>query len=403
MSEEGEISDLAKGLVGIRELANSGVISKNGKSLLKEMILRQSLHEVQTNSVELIQSCVDLDAEKIATLDSLITTQASHLFETLYSTVSLDDGKKMSRAEREQKGMLDVKNFVYGEVGFRSFVEVLSKIITDHGSLPKDAKFCDLGSGTGRAVFIARFMYDFSYLVGIEYLETLHGTSMEVAQNFEDEFRSILNPSPEIDFINGSFIDYDWSDSDVVFANSTCFDDELMKQISSQAELLKAGSYLITFTKPLPSKKFERVFCERFNMSWGPATVYIHQKMSDDQVVEVELAEKEDEQYQKELELLEEELAEQENGNTNPIEEEEPTSNTEDDDEKLENELGELIIDANAGEESHENSSEVHLNDEEKNEFETLHSPQGAALLSRKRFRHQVQINSSHMSEMQED
>ena len=29
----------------------------------------------------------------------------------------------------------------------------------------------------------------------------------------------------------GSFLEYDWSDGDVVFANSTCFDDQLMAEM----------------------------------------------------------------------------------------------------------------------------------------------------------------------------
>lgn len=47
----------------------------------------------------------------------------------------------------------------------------------------------------------------------------------------------------------GSFLDFDWSDGDVVFANSTCFDDELMMDMSKKAERLKAGAIIVTFTK----------------------------------------------------------------------------------------------------------------------------------------------------------
>ena len=31
--------------------------------------------------------------------------------------------------------------------------------------------------------------------------------------------------------LQGSFLEYDWSDGDVVFANSTCFDDQLMAEM----------------------------------------------------------------------------------------------------------------------------------------------------------------------------
>ncbi len=33
-------------------------------------------------------------------------------------------------------------------------------------------------------------------------------------------------------FTQGSFLDFDWSDGEVVFANSTCFDDALMLSLS---------------------------------------------------------------------------------------------------------------------------------------------------------------------------
>ena len=47
------------------------------------------------------------------------------------------------------------------------------------------------------------------------------------------------------------------SDGDICFANSTCFDDDLMKAMSEKAELLQPGAYFITFTKPLTSTQFE--------------------------------------------------------------------------------------------------------------------------------------------------
>jgi len=45
----------------------------------------------------------------------------------------------------------------------------------------------------------------------------------------------------EVLVINASFLDYDWSDGDVLFANSTCFDDELVGEIAKKAHKLKPG------------------------------------------------------------------------------------------------------------------------------------------------------------------
>jgi len=82
--------------------------------------------------------------------------------------------------------------------------------------------------------------------------------------------------------LQGSFLDFDWSDGDVVFANSTCFDDELMSAMGRQAELLRPGSMFITFSKALPSGCFEVIEKKRYKMSWGPATVFIQRRLADD-------------------------------------------------------------------------------------------------------------------------
>ena len=80
----------------------------------------------------------------------------------------------------------------------------------------------------------------------------------------------------------GSFLEYDWTDGDVIFANSTCFDDNLMMSMSKMAEGCKPGAIFVTFTKGLNSKAFELLERKRYTMSWGPATVFIHRKLYPD-------------------------------------------------------------------------------------------------------------------------
>lgn len=58
-----------------------------------------------------------------------------------------------------------------------------------------------------------------------------------------------------MEFIHGDALDMnvcDWSDATVVFANSTCFDDNLMRRMASVASALKKGTIFITLTKRLP-------------------------------------------------------------------------------------------------------------------------------------------------------
>lgn len=75
---------------------------------------------------------------------------------------------------------------------------------------------------------------------------------------------------------------------DVIFINSTCFDDVLMSKLSALIlEHVKDGSRVVSFTRPLTphcttdlppdSNNWIEMFDRRqFVMSWGTATVFFH-------------------------------------------------------------------------------------------------------------------------------
>ncbi len=52
----------------------------------------------------------------------------------------------------------------------------------------------------------------------------------------------------EFQFIHGDLKIVDWSDADLIFANSTCFDDDLMESIASLAERTRHGTFILTTT-----------------------------------------------------------------------------------------------------------------------------------------------------------
>ena len=45
-----------------------------------------------------------------------------------------------------------------------------------------------------------------------------------------------------MELVQGDFLELDWSDADVVYANATRFDEPLMEAISKKAESLKKGA-----------------------------------------------------------------------------------------------------------------------------------------------------------------
>jgi hypothetical protein len=55
-----------------------------------------------------------------------------------------------------------------------------------------------------------------------------------------------------------------WTNSDIVFANSTCFDHDLMQKIADFGIKMRSGSRFITFTSSLPSSLF--IITEKINL-----------------------------------------------------------------------------------------------------------------------------------------
>lgn len=265
-------------------LARYRLITRNERAFLKEVILddegRKELTEIVGGADEVLANLAD--TELFAKVRKMILAKAYDATEALYERHGIDKAKKLSRSERAEKGQLGEKTLVYGEVDFHAFSEVLSGLMP-----PAGGTFYDLGSGTGRAIFVAAFVFDFPRLVGIEILDGLHRASTEVLARFRGDrdaegYRSLLDgapPAQRVEFHRGSFLEFDWSDGDVVFANSTCFDDEVMDAISRQAARLKPGARFISFTRALSPSRYLRVISrKRYSMSWGPATVFVHER-----------------------------------------------------------------------------------------------------------------------------
>lgn len=278
MSQTTPISEPAKSLLLASILAKQGTITNNAKAFLKELVLRRD------NNLSAIlarfQHKKERDADFLEQLHQLILHESASAYNELFSDISLEVGKLLSKAERKEKDLDDDKNLIYGEVDYKSFYAILRKVQYIAGKT-----FYDLGSGTGKAVFAARMTQDYDRCIGIEILQGLHNQAFKVTERYNAQFRQLLDAShsQHAAVYKGSFLDFDWSDGDVVFANSTCFNDELMDSISKLAEDLKPGAVMVTFTKSLSkTDKFELLEKKREKMSWGPATVFIQRRLNYD-------------------------------------------------------------------------------------------------------------------------
>ena len=251
-------------------LTRDGALSHHERALLKECILRR---DPRLTSIMRGFANHAADEAFVEQVRALVESEALALHSDVFDECPLEVAKALSKRERTSKSLDGEKSLIYGEVEFGYFARVLRKINPRRGGV-----FYDLGSGSGRALVIARLLHDFEVCKGIEVLENLHGAARMICKRFEVLASDVLDAttSKKIEVQRASILDVDWSDGDVVFANSTCFEDGLMAQMARQAARLRPGAYFVTFTKGLGSDAFEVLERKRYRMSWGPATVFIH-------------------------------------------------------------------------------------------------------------------------------
>lgn len=169
-------------------------------------------------------------------------------------------------------------SLVYGEIDLQGFCDLLMN------DIPHDSTdiFYDLGSGSGKAVFAARFVGDFQECVGIELLHNLHELASSVRSLYKFLYQHKLIHQ-NVQFVCSDLLDCDgwWKDGTVVYVPNLLFDDNLKNQIAEKAVKLKAGAHLIClkkFDSAAFNSAFDLVKERPVAMSWGESNVYIYQR-----------------------------------------------------------------------------------------------------------------------------
>ena len=195
------------------------------------------------------------------------------VYNTTFENLSADDGKKISQSFI-QGGKTSELGLTYGEITFNSFAAVL-----EHCH-PMDGKvFVDLGSGTGKALIIASLLFGtkLKHVHGIELIPGLYESSVVSINKYYDimkqQFPEIYDclKGCKITAEEGDILQYgqdkhgnddndnnnknieidditqkcDWTEADIVLANSTCFPSKLMMDLAKCAEKMKKGLFTI--------------------------------------------------------------------------------------------------------------------------------------------------------------
>ena len=187
--------------------------------------------------------------------------------------------------------------------------------------LTTDSCFLDAGSGIGKAVLAAGLLFPFKKCIGVEALEQLDSLGIKYLENIElekifssnevlfplhkidktkevqtnkasneteenktndNDSNSVNKPNyhiPELGLKCGNLLEENWSLYDIIFINSTSFENDLMIKITKKAQEMKAGSLLITVTKRILEAldtKWKLFDGFRQQMNFGSSTIYFH-------------------------------------------------------------------------------------------------------------------------------
>lgn len=183
----------------------------------------------------------------------------------------------LSHQERKDKDLLEDASLTYGEVAFYSFVRILELVSPQPGEV-----FYDIGSGSGKAVFIAGLVFELAKARGIEKLDSLYELSNSLVAKLATlpESKELLpHQKTEISFIHADFVNVDFSDADIVYVSATCFYGPIWDNLMIKLLQLKRGSRVIIVSRKLEIGGYEFKQSPQMLMSWGLATAFIYERI----------------------------------------------------------------------------------------------------------------------------
>lgn len=167
--------------------------------------------------------------------------------------------------------LIQDKEFIYGEIDFLSFYTILERAAPSTQDV-----FYDLGSGSGKAVLSAILFFNVKKSIGIELLPPLYEQSNSQLAKASQRFLQYRSQMERVQFINDSFLHYDFGDADIIYVAATCLTDATWNELISKMARLKPGSRIIVTTRIIHHEQFESIYQGIELMSWGlcPVSIY---------------------------------------------------------------------------------------------------------------------------------
>lgn len=136
-------------------------------------------------------------------------------------------------------------------------------------NIKQEDNFIDLGSGTGRVVFLAAILFHVQ-ATGIE----ITGGLVKVAALMAHKLSL-----KKVTFCEKDFLEHDLSKNTLVYIAGTTFDLTLRNKLAEKAASLPYGAKVISLTTPLGGRYLRLIDSKTFCFSWGKTTAYLEERI----------------------------------------------------------------------------------------------------------------------------
>ncbi|GMO57919.1 MAG: methyltransferase [Rickettsiales bacterium] len=187
------------------------------------------------------------------------------------------NGYGISLLEKEQREKNEslFKDVLYGEVPFGLLYAMF--VLQPVCNYIKNAKvFYDLGSGIGNAVIGSYLTGEFEKCIGIELLDSLHKTSLEVKEKLVKIDAKAKN---DVQFIHSNILDADFSNADIVLFCCPTKDEKLRNEMEKKFLNLKSGAVIMSLIHKFNNENdFELLDCKLVKVAWGETPLFTYLK-----------------------------------------------------------------------------------------------------------------------------
>jgi SAM-dependent methyltransferase len=196
-----------------------------------------------------------------------VLSQLDELYEPVDGYgIARDVRKKM----REDGNIAESVSLQYGEIDLQSFKSLLLDLpIADDA---ENLTIVDIGSGTGKPVFVAALHQAVAKSVGIEIVPELHMAAEDVKSKLPQWVEN------KCKLIKGDLFQHEqvWLDANVVYCPCTCFTEDMIKSLDDALSKTQPGTIVITTTRLLTNKDLRKKSTKRYRYKRGSLDFHVY-------------------------------------------------------------------------------------------------------------------------------